>query len=214
MSNTKEPFKFTEEQMACSDACTDLQRKMVINMVHGNLSQRKAYYKAGGKAKNDESADASAHKMFQKAKVKAFYDSLMEQVAGNSIMSREEALGILSDIGRTSVKDIANFRKVQIGTDEEDRPVFQSVWELKDSDTITDAQARVISEVTAGKDGFKFKTHSQPAAIKQLAQMEGWEAAARHEHTGKDGGPIETKSDTDIDLARKIAFLLTKGDTT
>lgn len=31
------------------------------------------------------------------------------------------------------------------------------------------------------------------------------------EHTGKDGGPIETKEMTDNELARSIAFTLTKG---
>ena len=31
------------------------------------------------------------------------------------------------------------------------------------------------------------------------------------EHTGKDGGPIETVDLTDTELARRIAFALTKG---
>lgn len=35
--------------------------------------------------------------------------------------------------------------------------------------------------------------------------------AERHEHTGKDGGPIETKDVTDSDLAREVAFLLTSA---
>ncbi len=33
----------------------------------------------------------------------------------------------------------------------------------------------------------------------------------RVEHTGKDGGPIETKDVTDSDLAREVAFLLTSA---
>lgn len=35
--------------------------------------------------------------------------------------------------------------------------------------------------------------------------------ADRVEHTGKDGGPIETKDLTDNDIARRIAFALQKG---
>lgn len=31
------------------------------------------------------------------------------------------------------------------------------------------------------------------------------------EHTGKDGGPIETADVSDLEKARRIAFLLTKG---
>lgn len=35
--------------------------------------------------------------------------------------------------------------------------------------------------------------------------------AERHEHTGKNGGPIETKDLTDDELARELAFLLQKA---
>lgn len=35
--------------------------------------------------------------------------------------------------------------------------------------------------------------------------------AERHEHTGKDGGPIETKDVSINEQARRIAFLLSKG---
>lgn len=33
----------------------------------------------------------------------------------------------------------------------------------------------------------------------------------KHEHTGKDGGPIETKNVSDLEFARRLAFLLEKG---
>lgn len=33
----------------------------------------------------------------------------------------------------------------------------------------------------------------------------------RHEHTGKDGGPIETADMTDRDIAKHLAFMLAKG---
>lgn len=32
-----------------------------------------------------------------------------------------------------------------------------------------------------------------------------------HEHTGRDGGPIETKEVSDLEKARRIAFILTQG---
>lgn len=43
-------------------------------------------------------------------------------------------------------------------------------------------------------------------------QRDKWRDRTDHEHTGKDGAPIETKDVTDIDLARRIAFLLTAGE--
>ena len=33
----------------------------------------------------------------------------------------------------------------------------------------------------------------------------------RHEHTGKDGGPIETKEMSDLEIVRRLAFILTQG---
>lgn len=35
--------------------------------------------------------------------------------------------------------------------------------------------------------------------------------ASRVEHTGADGGPIETRELSDVDVARRIAFMLAKG---
>lgn len=42
-------------------------------------------------------------------------------------------------------------------------------------------------------------------------QKDNWRDKQDHEHTGKDGGPIETKDLSQNDVARRIAFLLTKA---
>jgi len=209
---TKKTFKFSPEQKKLYDACTKLERLTVINHIQGNMSQRAAYYEAGGKSKTHKSADANVSRMLGTERVKAFSDSLVEEMAGTSIMTRQEAREILSDIGRTRITDIIDFQNIETGKDEEGKGLRQSIWNIKDGKDIKPEHARCISEVSAGKDGLKIKTHSAPAAIKQLAIMEGWESAQKHEHSGPDGKPIETKSTSDEDLARKIAFLLTKGD--
>jgi phage terminase small subunit len=201
-------FTFTEKQLELSRKLTSLQFKTVVNIIKGCMSNRKAYYAAGGTAKSDVSADSTVTKLLSKAQVKAFYESLLEEVAGNAILSRSEAMEILTDIAKTKINDIADFSTIQI-TDSDGNTKKQSVWSFKDSDEISDRAARVVSEVSVGKDGIKFKTHSQVDAIKQLRAMEGWDKAVKLEHSGPDGGPIETKSDAD--LARKIAFMLTKG---
>jgi phage terminase small subunit len=163
----KKEFKFTDKQKELYNACTKLERLTVINHIQGSMSQRAAYYEAGGRSKSHKSADANVSRMLGTDRVKAFSDSLVEKMAGNSIMVRDEALEILSDIGRIDIDD---------------------------------------------EDEFKYKVQPKLSAIKQISTMEGWEAAQKHEHTGKDGGAIETKSLSNEDLARKLAFLLTKGD--
>ena len=174
-------FTFSEKQLELSRKLTNLQLKIVINVVKGNLSNRKAYYAAGGTAKTDKSADSAVNKIMSKVEVKAFYHSLLEETVNDAILSRDEAMEILSDIARTKVTDIAEFSTITI-QDDEGKPKKQSVWSFKDSDTISDKASRVISEVSVGKDGLKFKTHSQTDAIKQLRAFEGWDRPVEVDH--------------------------------
>jgi phage terminase small subunit len=44
-----------------------------------------------------------------------------------------------------------------------------------------------ISELTAGRDGIKIKTHSPLDAIKQLSKMQGWETAQKVDLSSSDG---------------------------
>lgn len=89
----------TPEQQALADKLTNLQRGVVLGVVAGK-TQRQAYYDAGGKAKNDEAADASVSRMLSDVNVKAFYDSLMDNVAEKAIWTREDSLRELADIAR------------------------------------------------------------------------------------------------------------------
>jgi hypothetical protein len=134
----------------------------MINIVKGDCS-RGAYYAAGGKAKNDRVADAIVSRMLTNANAKAFHDSLIGEAACDAIMTRVEAMKVLTSVARTKIEDKEDYKLI---------PILP--------------------------------------AIKQLAQMEGWDSATKHEHSGPEGGPIETTSD--IELARKLAFLLTKGE--
>jgi len=59
----------------------------------------------------------------------------------------------------------------------------------------------------------KLRTHSKVEALKLLGQHLTM-FKELHEHTGKDGGPIETKDTSelsDLDRARRVAFLLAQG---
>lgn len=70
----------TPEQEALSNQLTNLQRRTVLGVVAG-LSQRQAYYEAGGKAKNDAAADTSAYEIMSRPEVREFHDSFKTQVA-------------------------------------------------------------------------------------------------------------------------------------
>ena len=206
----KQPITLTPEQMEMAKSLSNLQRMTILNK-HMGMAPVDAYFAAGGKAKTPGSAAASVSRMLKDVKVMAFDDSIIAAATTSAIMTREEAMLILTNQARTNVSDIADFRKVRVGEDEEGEAVYQTVWDLKNSDELTPEQSASIMEVSAGKDGLKFKMHDQKAAIKQLSDMEGWNAAQRVEHTGKDGDAIKTEEVGGNALARRVAFLLAKG---
>ena len=178
------------EQKALFDKLTQLQQRIATNVLAG-MSQRQAYYDAGGSATTDQSADASASEILSTLTVKEFMDAMKEEAVSNAVMSRQEALERLSNFARTDLKDLVEFGSYELGEDGDGNPIVQAAWKIKDSVLQDPMKIAAISELTAGKEGIKIKTHSPITAIQQLAKMQGWEAPEKKEITGKDGGPIQ-----------------------
>ena len=184
--------KLTTEQQHLFDALTALQKRFVTWVLKGK-NQTDAYRKAGGKAKAEGSRKA-AHAIATNCDVEAFLRSVQQEVVNDAIMTRTEALERLSKMGRTSLMDIAEFRNCQIGEDEEGQPVFQASWSFRDS-ALQDPEAMsAVAELTTGKDGIKLKMHDPKVAIKQLGEMQGWEAPKKTELSGPGGGAIKTET--------------------
>lgn len=174
------------DQKILFDKLTNLQQRVATNVLAG-MTQRQAYFEAGGTAEDEKAADAIASRMLTDAKVVAFMDSMKEEAVSNAVMSRQEALEKLSNLARTDLKDLVEFGEYELGSDGEGNPIVQASWRIKDSAMQDPNKMAAISELTAGKEGIKIKTHSPITAIQQLAKMQGWEAATKHELTGKDG---------------------------
>lgn len=183
--------KLTAEQQCLFDELTSLQKKFVTHLLKGK-NQTDAYKKAGGKAKTATTARACASEILANPNVHSFMSSMEGSAIDEAIMTREEALKRLTTMGRARITDLVEFGEYQIGEDDEGRPVIQAAWKFKDSVRQSPELLDAISELTTGKDGIKLKLHDARGAIKQMAEMEGWQAPAKHEHTGKDGGPIES----------------------
>lgn len=165
-----------DEIATLGEELTPLQLKLVQHIIRDSLSQREAYYKAGGKAKSDEVADSSAWEILSHPKVKAYKKALIRKVSLESVMSREEALKKLSDMANTNITDIADYRTVEVET-VDGKPAKQGIWFLKDSENLTPEQAASIMSVKASAQGIEIKQHDQKTAIKQLSEMLGWDSA-------------------------------------
>lgn len=184
----------TAEQKALAAKLTKLQLNTVINIECHGMSQVKAYQKAGGKSKG-RNAEVNANKIMSLDKVKEFRASFAQETVKNGIMTREEALERLTLSARVRITDVCEFRNVQVGEDENGDPVMQTVWVVKNSEDMDPNVAACIKSVAIVKGQPKIELHDQLAATKQLAEMQGWNAAQKHQVTGEDGGPIQHQVD-------------------
>lgn len=179
-------FKMNEMQKALFDSLTSLQKQISLNSLSG-MSDIDSYRNSEGKAKTDSAKEASVSQILGNLKVKAFLDAMEAVAVNDAIMSREEALKILSNNARVKVSDIATFSYIQLGEDEEGNAIMGTVWKMKDSDEIDQSVMSCIKSVTMTKNGPKIELHDQQAAIKQLATMQGWESASKIDLTSSDG---------------------------
>lgn len=161
--------------------CKTEHVRVVQAILSGDYSSNSKAYQSVYKSDDDDSAKASVSRMLTIVNVSALYEALKHHHIIKGILSRDEAMKILSDMARTSIDDFIEFKTYQAGEDDEGNPVNQTAWSFKDSGQITPEAMRSIMEVNATPQGLKLKQHDQKAAIKQLAEMAGWEAPKRHE---------------------------------
>lgn len=180
----KKEFTLTPEQQELADKLTHLNKMTAIYYASGVMSQREAYRAAGGKAKKNSTADTAASQILAKPEVEAFYNSLVQTVISENIMSREEALESLTRVARAKITDFVRFSKVQVGETTDGEPIHQTTWEFKNSDDVPDEVAGLIQEVSATKMGIRLKLYSSLEAKAQLSKMQGWEAPTKVVHDG------------------------------
>lgn len=180
----------TPEQKSLFDQLTQLQQRVATNVLAG-MTQRQAYLTAGGKAKSDESADATASEILRNPAVVAFMDSMKLQAVSDAIMSREEMLERLSLFARKGISDIVEFKTAVIGKDmETGEDIQQTGWWIPDSVAQDRKALSIIAELEVGKFGPKIKTHSALQAMAQIARIQGYESAQKFEHSGANGAPL------------------------
>lgn len=197
------------EQQKLFNALTQLQQRTATGVLAG-MSQRAAYFAAGGTASSDDIADVVASRMLTDARVRAFMDSMKMQAVSDAIMTREEAMKILTAMSRGNLTDIVKFRTADVGVDPETGEILQQTAWTIDENLQQDNPEKliIISELEVGKFGPKIKVHSKTAAIAQLAKMQGWESASKHEISGPGGGAInvrEVGEMSDAELAAMIS---------
>ena len=204
-------MKLTKEQLKLAGLCTDLQRKFVLEYVKPGTTQRQALKTAGSRAKTGIALDAASCVMLKKDNVRAFYDSIINADISDSIMSRKEALERLTRSSRVTITDVCDFKNVCVGEDEDGDPVYQTVWTIKNSEDIPEHIAVCIKSVSITKSGPKLELYDSNNSIKQLSEMQGWNAPKQTELTGKNGKPLAISADIKSpDVAKALSELMGK----
>jgi phage terminase small subunit len=202
-----------EELMNKIKQLSRLQMGFVLAILDNpNMPRYKAYWKAGGKCRNRRTATSEAGRIYANPHVQEVLGPLEDlaklRAVNDSVMTRAEAIERLTSMARTQMNEVVDFHEVEIGRRPDGTPLHQTSWTLKEGATEDDDVMGSIAELSSSGDGFKFKLHDPKACMALLAKIEGWEAPSRTEVSGPEGGPVEVKSLSDEDLARRLAFLL------
>lgn len=181
----------TPEQQELFDQLTELQQRTATGVLAG-MTQRAAYFAAGGTTTTDAAADAIASRMLSDARVKAFMIAMKKQAVSDAIMSREEMLARLSLIGRKGVKDVVRFKTSVVGKDMvTGEDVQQTNWFIPDSVLQNEDDLSIIESVEATKNGPKIKTYSSIGAMALIAKIQGYEAPQKVAQTNSAGEDVE-----------------------
>ncbi|WP_052168228.1 terminase small subunit [Pseudomonas aeruginosa] len=176
----------------------------------GNASEA---YRLSYDAKNmkSETVNRTAKELIDNPKIAARMAELNASAVTDAVMTRQEALERLSRFARTDLADLVEFGSYEIG-EQDGQPVIQAAWKIKDSVLQDPQKMAAISELAATKDGIRIKTHSPLQAIQQLAKMQGWESATKHEVSGPDGGPLAVATLTKEDYMQARREMLAEDD--
>lgn len=177
-------FKMNDEQIELFEKLTPLQKEVSLNSISG-MKDIDAYKASRGKAKTINTMRASVSEILINPNVIAFKKAMAEHIVNPAVMSRQEMMEKLSSLARTNMSDLISWRTATT-TGEEGEEVEQSMWTINESAESDPAKMASIAEVSAGKDGFKIKQHSPLTAMKQLAELAGYEAPKQLEVSSKE----------------------------
>jgi len=154
------------EQLRAFEALNDREQRFALKILSGSTGREAI--EAGWPHTNERHLRAGTVR--NRPHVHQFLTAMQCSLVGDAIMSRNEAMERLTKIARTTLNDVIDTVSVNWGTDEE--PDIQMMCKLRDDEEALEA----IAEISSGPNGPKVKMHDPLKAIKQMAEMNGWNA--------------------------------------
>ena len=164
-----------------------------------DLNATQAAIRAGYSKKT---ARAIAHENLTKLDIQTYLTEARKKLSEATKITPERVLNELAKIGFFDVRKLVD-----------DTGAPKRITDLDDDTAAAIAGIDVVqignSEAGIGAV-LKYKIANKESALVSIGKHLGM-FKERVEHTGKNGGPIETKDLSENDLARRVAFILTKA---
>lgn len=191
-----------DSQYTPPDGLTDAQSDLISTMkpfhvafafalAAGAKTYGSAYTKAGGTGKTKASRNEMGQRLANHPKIDALYHLLLKYPLKESLLQREEAIDMLTQMSKVKLSDVCTFEPVKIGEDEFGLPVYQDAWRVKDLSKLPTHIQQAVKTISHTKYGTKVELVSPEECMKQIRAMQGWDSAAKHDITskGKQLGP-------------------------
>ncbi len=182
---TTDSYQLPKRIKELVDKCNYRNVLVVQAILSGEYSSNTAAYISVYGDAAYESAKESESTILTNPNLEELLAELRKAHIIKNLITREEAMEVLSDMAKTEMGDIIEFGDLDVGEDENGDPVVCGTWRFRGSKDLTKAVRRSIHEVSSSTQGLKIKQHDQKAAIKLLAEMLGWNEAKKVD-TGTD----------------------------
>lgn len=156
-----------------------------------------AYAEAGFKPHDGNAARLRGNERIS-ARVDEITGKVNERVIDKLAITKERVAAELAKIAFLDIREAVRWGRSPVDTESENSsPNGLGIYpvELVPSDMISDEAAAAVSEVSLTQTGVKIKMHDKRAALMDLAKLMGF-IVEKQEHTGPDGGPIQTETRT------------------
>ncbi|MCK0507921.1 terminase small subunit [Aromatoleum anaerobium] len=169
-------------------ALNDKQRRFVAEYLI-DLNATQAAIRAGY---SERTAGSQGFDLLKKPEIQAWVTEEMKAREQRTEITQDRVLAELAKIGFADIRRAVKWGDGIAVTDPESGAVeISNGVALIGSKEIDDATAASISEVSQTAQGIKIKMHDKRAALVDIGRHLGM-FTDKVEHTGKDGGPIET----------------------
>ena len=144
-------------------------------------------------------ANAIGYENLTKPDVAAAVQREMKARAERTEITQDMVLRELAKIGFADIRRAVTWgeTELRVADGEDGTAVPYHGLALKASDEIDDDTAAAISEVAQTKEGLRVKFHDKRAALVDVGRHLGM-FKDKVEHSGKDGGPIQSESVTKV----------------